>query len=136
MPVKKTPSSPLEIVAELSRRFMAGDREGALALLHPDVRVEQPPSLPHGGTHVGLSGMATMGEAFAAHWTRTIEEPRHLACGDTVVQITRQTWSSLATGRAATVDVVELLKVVDGRVVEIRVFPQDTHRLLATLEAP
>lgn len=132
----KTPDSPLEVVAELSRRFMAGDREGALSLLHPDVRVEQPSSLPHGGMHVGHSGVATMGEAFAAHWARTIEDPRRLACGDTVVQITRQTWSSLATGRAATVEVVELLRVADGRVVEIRVFPQDTYRLLATLEAP
>jgi uncharacterized protein len=54
--------------------------------------------------------------------------------GDTAVQVTTQTWTAKATGRFATVDVVELFRVADGRIVEIRVFQQDTHALLATLD--
>ena len=34
--------------------------------------------------------------------------PTVLGCGDTVVQVTTQTWTAKATGRSATVDVVEL----------------------------
>jgi hypothetical protein len=49
-----------EIVAELARRFQAGDAEGALRLFHPDIRIEQPASLPHGGWHHGHEGTATM----------------------------------------------------------------------------
>lgn len=126
--------TPGEIVGELSRRFLAGDRDGAMALLHPDLRLEQPPSLPHGGEHRGHDGMAAMGAAFAEHWDRVIADPRLVAEGDTVVQLTTQTWTAKATGRSATVDVVELVTVADDLITSIRVFPQDTASLLATLE--
>lgn len=42
--------------------------------------------------------------------------------------------SGVATGRSATVDVVELFSFRDGMVSQIRVFQQDTHLLLATLD--
>jgi ketosteroid isomerase-like protein len=122
------------VVRELSRRFSAGDAAAAMALFHPEIRIEQPASLPHGGWHVGHAGMSAMGMAFGQHWTRTIDDPRISGCGDLAVQLTTQTWTAKQTGRAATVDVVELLTVADGLVTEIRVFQQDTHRLLDTLD--
>jgi uncharacterized protein len=128
----------VEVVRELARRFRSGDRDGALRLLHPKVRIEQPPSLPHGGWHHGHDGMGAMGATFARYWDRTIDEPRVFGCGPVVVQVTTQTWTGRGTGRSATVDVVELLTVADGLVEEIRVFQQDTHLLLGLLdgEAP
>jgi uncharacterized protein len=122
-------------VAELARRFAAGDGAGAAALFHREIRIEQPASLPHGGWHAGFAGMAAMGAMFGEHWTRTIAEPRILGCGDTVVQVTTQTWTARVTGRSATVDVVELFSFREGLVSQIRVFQQDTHLLLGTLEA-
>jgi hypothetical protein len=132
-----TTLEPVELVSEMGRRFRAGDHEGAFALVHPEFRIQQPASLPHGGWHHGRDGMAEMGAAFARHWDRTIGEPRLLGSGDagrgTVVQVTEQTWTAKATGRAATVDVVELFSVSAGLIAEIRVFQQDTHALLDTL---
>ena len=128
------PIDPAEVVHELSRRYAAGDMAGAMALFHPGLRIEQPASLPHGGWHEGTDGMAAMGATFAEHWDRAIVDPRILGCGATVVQITTQTWTAKATGRSETVDVVELMSIVDGLVAEIRVFQQDTARLLATLD--
>jgi len=125
----------VELVEELARRFGAGDREGAFALLHPELRIEQPPSLPHGGVHRGPDGMVAMGATFARYWDRDIRHHRVLGCGDTVVQVTTQTWTAKETGRAATVDVVELFAFADDRISEIRVFQQDTHLLLATLDS-
>jgi len=122
------------IVEELGRRFRAGDRDGARALLHADLRIEQPASLPHGGSHHGPDGMDAMGAAFARHWDRTIGEAELTGCGDLAVQVTTQTWTAKATGRSATVDVVELFRFAGGRIAEIRVFQQDTHLLLATLD--
>src|SRR4051812_18084289 len=123
-----------ELVKEMGRRFLAGDRDGAFALLHPDFRIQQPASLPHGGWHEGREGMEHMGETFARYWTRTISEPQILGAGDTLVHITTQTWTAKATRRAATVDVVELFSFADDRIAEIRVFQQDTHLLLGTLD--
>jgi uncharacterized protein len=122
------------IVGELGRRFRAGDRDGARALLAPDLRIQQPASLPHGGWHHGPNGMDAMGAAFAEHWDRTIGPAEIHGDGDTAVQVTTQTWTAKATGRSATVDVVELFRCEDGRIAEIRVFQQDTHVLLATLD--
>jgi ketosteroid isomerase-like protein len=123
----------VEVVAELAHRFRSGDRAGALALFHPRIRIQQPASLPHGGWHEGHDGVAAMGATFAQHWDRTIDEPRIFGRGHSVVQVTAQTWTAKATGDAATVDVVEIFVVAAGVVTEIRVFPQDTHALLATL---
>ena len=49
------------------------------------------------------------------------------------MQVTTQTWTARASGRSATVDVVELFSISGGLVSEIRVFQQDTHLLLETL---
>jgi uncharacterized protein len=122
------------VVTELAKRFMAGDGAGAVALFHPDIRIEQPASLPHGGWHHGHDGMASMGATFGQYWTRTIEDPRIFGQDDQVVQVTTQTWTAKSTGRSATVDVVELFRVADALITEIRVFQQDTHALLATLD--
>jgi ketosteroid isomerase-like protein len=127
-------AAPKEIVEELARRFSTGDRDGARRLFHPGLRIQQPESLPHGGWHEGLDGMDAMGAAFARHWDRTIADTVVLGCGETVVQVTTQTWTAKVTGRSATVDVVELFSFADGLVAEIRVFQQDTHLLLGTLD--
>jgi hypothetical protein len=50
------------------------------------------------------------------------------------VQVTTQTWTAKPTGRSATVDVVELFSFADGLISQIRVFQQDTHLLLGTLD--
>ena len=131
------PTDAATVVAELGRRFRAGDRDGARARLAPDLRIEQPASLPHGGTHRGPDAMDSMGARFAEHWDRTIGDADLRPWGegaDAAVQVTTQTWTAKATGRSATVDVVELFRVAGGRIVEIRVFQQDTHALLATLD--
>jgi ketosteroid isomerase-like protein len=123
----------LALVTELARRFAAGDGAGAAALFHPEIRVQQPETLPHGGWHEGQAGLAEMGARFVQHWTRTISEPRIFGGGETAAQVTTQTWTARATGRSATVDVVELFAFRDGLVSEIRVFQQDTHLLMGTL---
>ena len=123
----------VELVQELARRFQSGNREEAFALLHPHFKIQQPVSLPHGGWHEGREGMDQMGATFGSYWTRTIADPVILGCGDRVVQITTQTWTSKSTGRAATVDVVELFSFADDLIREIRVFQQDTHLLLETV---
>jgi ketosteroid isomerase-like protein len=124
----------VDLVEQMAGRFADGDREGAFALLHPDFRIQQPASLPHGGWYDGRDGMVAMGTKFAEFWDRTIAAPRIYGCGDVVVQVTTQTWTAKATGRSQTCDVVELFGFADGLITEIRVFQQDTHALMATLD--
>ncbi len=126
--------SSLDVLDDLRAAFASGDPEQIGAVLHPEFEIEQPVSFPHGGRYKGLVGMGEMGAAFAEHWDRTIENPRAWCDGDRVFQLTTQTWTSKATGRSATVDVFELISVADEQIREIRVFQQDTARLLSTLD--
>jgi uncharacterized protein len=126
----------LDLFGDLQRAFAAGDADALGEVLHPDFEIHQPASFPHGGRHRGLAGMAEMGRIFAEHWDRTIDDPVVRDAGDVVVQVTTQTWTAKATGRSATVDVVELVAFDEGRIREIRVFQQDSHALLATLDQP
>lgn len=126
-------SAGAEVVAELNRRFGAGDGAGAAELFHPEVTVEQPGSLPHGGVYRGVAGLGEMGAACGKYWERTIENPRIIGSGDLAAMVTTQTWTAVTSGRSATVDVVELFTVAGGLVTSIRVFPQDTQLLLETL---
>lgn len=126
--------SGLSIVSELARLFAAGDFNAAFALYHPQIRIEQPSSLPHGGVHLGRDGVRAMGAIFAKYWTRTISEPTRTACADgRVLQLTSQTFTAKSTGRSASMDVVEIFSFQGNAVAEIRVFQHDTQRLLATL---
>ncbi|MFI5047460.1 MAG: nuclear transport factor 2 family protein [Acidimicrobiia bacterium] len=122
-----------DVVEELARRFQSGG--DAFAMFHPQVRLEQPASLPHGGWHEGHDGIKAMSVVFAEHWDRAfVGEPRITGCGASAVQVTTQTWTAKTTGRSATVDVVELFEFADGLIAEVRVFQQDTHLLLGTLD--
>jgi ketosteroid isomerase-like protein len=127
-------NSGVEIVSELARLFAAGDFDAAFQLYDPDVRIEQPESLPHGGAHQGHDGVRAMGATFARYWTRTISPPARTACADgRVLQLTTQTFTAKSTGRSATMDVVEIFSFRGNKVAAIRVFQHDTQRLLATL---
>ena len=48
--------------------------------------------------------------------------------------MTTQTWTARGSRCSATIDVVELFSFRDGLVSQIRVFQQDTHLLMGTLE--
>lgn len=128
------PVTASDTVTELGARFRAGDLASARSLYAPGIRLQQPASFPHGGWHEGLAGMDAMAATFAEHWDRAITASEVHDAGPTLaVQVTTQTWTAKATGKAATVDVVELITVADGLVTEIRVFQQDSALLLATL---
>lgn len=127
-------TSAADLVQEMARRFQAGDADGARALFSPAIRILQPASLPHGGTHEGREGMDRMAALFGEHWAREISDFRLVDGGDSAVQQTTQTWTSHRTGRSATVEVVELFMEAHGTIAQIQVFPQDTHVLLATLD--
>src|SRR5690242_1657229 len=113
------------------RRAMARGRSAC------SIRRSGSSSLPRCRTAAGTRGTRAWprwGAVFGRVWSRSISGTRILGCGESVVQVTTQTWTALATGRSATVDVVELFSFRDGLVSEVRVFQQDTHLLLATLD--
>lgn len=111
--------------------MQAGDLDGVLALIHPDIEVHEPESLPYGGTWRGrdgftdlittIMGIAEMGiTAHTAHET-----------ADGVILAMDVSFTSRNTGDVLRTRVVEVDRVEDGMLRDVDVFYKDVK---ATVE--
>ncbi len=104
-------------------------------LLTDDYEIIEPDSLPYGGTHRGAAGyvalMQRIGELFHLQFDLDRLQP---VGDDTVLLRMVVTFTARATGRSASLPVVELLTVRTGRIARSEVFLKDTAALLATLD--
>jgi uncharacterized protein len=110
----------------------AGDLEGAIALMHPDVVIHEPESMPYGGTHHGRQGAVAMGGMLAEMFEPTgdMQAEYYDAGDDLVIVHLRQPGRSVKTGQQCNTDMIELHTVLSGMIVEIRIFNWDTAAML------
>jgi hypothetical protein len=132
------PKSNLEVVRQFEDSMVpsleeeatsaGGDFAGILELLDPAVVFRPPPSLPHGGDWTGHNGFVKMGETFGEAWNMAraptfeffdVSDGRVLLTASFVLE-------SRETGRTVPVEMVELITVRDGRIVELVPFYRDT----------
>lgn len=102
--------------------------ERILAMLDDQVVFRPPPSLPHGGDHVGHDGFVHMGQVFADAW-EMVEAPSFDyidAGGDRVVLTIAFVLRARATGAEVPVEMVEVVTVRDGKIVELVPYYRDT----------
>jgi ketosteroid isomerase-like protein len=102
--------------------------EKILALLDAEVVFRPPMSLPHGGDWTGHDGFVEMGQVFNGAW-EMIEPPKFDfmdAGGDRVVLIAHFIIKSRETGTHVPVDMVEIVTVRDGKIVELVPYYRDT----------
>lgn len=103
-------------------------------VLDDQFEIVEPDSLPYGGTHHGLNGYRALMEQIATLFELAFEPPRVHALDETTVVVRMNvTFNARSTGRSVKLRVVEVLKVVRGRVPRSEVFLADTVALLATL---
>lgn len=128
-------SDNVAIVQRMTDLWTAGDIEGAMACIHPEVVLRQPTSLPWGGDHVGHEGMARMFEIMGAELDQDMGPMSLLGCGDVVVTRQDVTWTNRKTGATAFVPRVEVMAFRAGAVSEFDVYLKDVHALLGILSA-
>jgi uncharacterized protein len=117
------------------RRFLAlsqaGDRAGASALLHSEVRVIEADSLPYGGLHTGPDGFHALVKRVFRNWDEVhVEVDRFITTGDTVIGLARFQGRSKRTGIPFNMPMAEVWRVVDGLIVEVQPFYFDTKQLV------
>lgn len=117
----------------------AGDLDLLLDAYSPEIRIDEDPSLPYGGTHLGRSGAVAHAAGFDATWgpfrTGGDTDPREtlLACGDQVVAL----WTLRAhrPGRELDVPAASAMSVSDGQVTRLRMLYADSAAISAFLTA-
>ena len=110
--------------AETYARFMS-----------PDLRVIEPGSLPYGGVFQGPEQLAEFERLFHETWSHhEYEVERYAEAGEYVAVSINLRMTSRANGRQVSSRVAEWWRVVDGKVVEIELFYEDTAAVLHALQ--
>jgi len=117
------PSNNLQKLKDFLSALGAGDEAGMGALMHPEFYVEQAASLPYGGVHRGLA--ATWKDE-VAELVSLIGDPE----GDEFGMMARLRGRTPKAGKQFDMQVFELVRFQDGKIIEIRPFYWDTHALV------
>ena len=112
----------------------AQDAEGLLGMMDPAVRLWEPESLPHGGAYEGHEGIGAFLGKLADHYEPDIalEADEIIDAGDVAVALSRFRARVRATGAVIDVRLAEVIRVRDGRIVDLRVYP-DTAVMVRAL---
>jgi ketosteroid isomerase-like protein len=124
----------VDILRSMLAKVQAGDYAGAEKLLHPELVVDEPESITHGGVFKGRDASRRVKEIIRATWDQQMGELQCYDCGDTVITRREITWTSRATGKSAPCTAVEFFDFRDGKIARITVYLRDTKRLMQTLE--
>jgi ketosteroid isomerase-like protein len=133
--------TPLEIMERLSATWypdsMGADSTVAswTSLFSRDVVLVEPGSLPHGGVHRGLAAFGQVQAGMQALWEQRIVDAEYWQCApDRVALRIVIEWTARATGKSATLPMIDLISFNDGAITAIEAFVFDTAALLATLD--
>jgi ketosteroid isomerase-like protein len=115
--------------------MLTADLDAVEAVLHPDVVVSEPGSLPYGGDHVGADAVVKLLGLLCAGIA--LDDVRR---GDVLVRGERaaaflEVPFTLAGGTSQFLPVVETFLVREGLITQIRPYYFDTAALLASLSA-
>jgi len=126
----------IEVVLRAFRAVEQRDPEALVAVYHPEIEFHDAPSLPYGGSQLGLDAVVEHGPAWAKTWdpvqteTERKMDPRVIAAnGEEVVVLYRQRAASLA-GERFDNPVLGLYEVRDGKLQRAQMFHFDTAAIL------
>jgi ketosteroid isomerase-like protein len=98
----------------------------------PDVLLHQAEALPYGGTWRGHDGMEQFFVAMSRTWAEfEMVEQEFLSTSETAVVLTQVHARARATDRELDFPILQAIRVVDGRITEVRPFYWDTAAIVA-----
>jgi len=126
----------VEVVLRAFRAVERRDPEALVAIYHPEIEFHDAPSLPYGGSHLGLEAVVEHGPAWAYTWdpvqteTERKMDPRVIAAnGEEVVVLYRQRAATLA-GERFDNPVLGLYRLRDRKLQRGQMFHFDTAAIL------
>lgn len=129
-----TTRSAGDVVRQFYAFVAEGDQERASELLDENVLVHEPATLPWGGEYQGRDGMgqlvSVMHELAVAENVGGFE---YIEAGDTVILRTGGRYTSRATGQAAESEIIEIVKVRDGKLADVDVYYRDPSSIAAAM---
>jgi ketosteroid isomerase-like protein len=123
-------ATAVEVVQRCYGHIAQGEWDQATALLSDDFVQFEPPSLEYGGEWRGKDAMRRLFNAAMAYWADPDIKIKHLlGDGAYCIALMEASMTSKKTGERFTQDVTEVLRVKDGKIVELRVHYFDTAQM-------
>jgi len=128
----------LAIVRRLYENARVGDWEAVAASMADDLVIHEAPALPYGGEWRGRHALRDLYTAVVGHFDAPVIEQDALTSDGVgnVVALVRLTTTSRRSGERVVHRIAEVNRVVQGKVVEMRIFYFDEALVLAELETP
>jgi ketosteroid isomerase-like protein len=106
---------------------LRGSYEDFLELLHPQIRITLPESLPHGGSYEGREGARQLRQRLLGAWSDfRVDILEHLVGADSVITLIRLKAVAKPTGRNVDMKIAEYWRLRDGLVMELSAYYFDT----------
>jgi uncharacterized protein len=129
-------SANIDVVLRAFRAVEQRNPEALVAVYHPDIEFHDAPSLPYGGSQLGLEAVLEHGPAWAKTWDsvqpeaeRTMD-PQVIAANDPDVVVLYRQRAVTAAGERFDNPVLGLYRVRDGRLQRAQMFHFDTAAIL------
>ncbi|TGD88392.1 nuclear transport factor 2 family protein [Mycolicibacterium sp. CH28] len=110
--------------------MQAGNIDGVLTRLHPEVVVHEAESLPYGGDWLGLDGFARLLTVLTNRADLDIREYTTYPTVDGVIIAMGVRMTSRTSAQTLDTSLVEIYRVVDGLIREIDVYYKDVKALV------
>ncbi|HEX7820853.1 MAG TPA: nuclear transport factor 2 family protein [Sphingobium sp.] len=123
-------ATAVEVVQRCYGHIAQGEWALANALLSDDFTQYEPPSLEYGGEWRGNGAMQRLFERAMAYWADPDIKIKHMLGDDAhCIALMEMSMTSKKTGERFTQNVVEVLRVKDGKITELQVHYFDTAPL-------
>jgi len=120
-------SANLSLVLKAYEASLRGSYEDFLELLHPQIRITLPESLPHGGSYEGREGARQLRQRLLGAWSDfRVDILEHLVGADSVITLIRLKAVAKPTGRNVDMKIAEYWRLRDGLVMELSAYYFDT----------
>ncbi|HKT74970.1 MAG TPA: nuclear transport factor 2 family protein [Steroidobacteraceae bacterium] len=117
-----------DLMVKAYRAIEAGDQGALTALLDPNVRFVEAPSLPYGCDVRGVEATAAGVSGMMAAWSKIrVDVEDFTAAGDLVIAYMRFTGISRKTGKPYSGECAEVFRFRNSRIIEWRPIYWDTH---------
>lgn len=123
---------PQETMAKWVPALAAYDVDAVNALLHPDFKLYEPDGVPYCGEYAGKEGFWELWEKFCATWTDVSISGHHIfesTTEDACAVLMYLSGKAVRTGKDFSTSLIELYRLKDGLIIEIKPFYFDTKYL-------
>ena len=115
-----------EVIDAFFTKLTSGEIEAAMEHIHPENVIEEPDGLPYAGEYVGPGGLAELFGKVTSLYGFEIHDWHVEPFRDGAICHLNATFTSLESGEAKRMQVVEIYEFTDGKMSHATVFPQDT----------